>query len=102
MDQSYSLFNSDNDPSVATGTATVNAVDTKKNLVAVSLSQVVHCTRKDDGLVIHQNKVHTLTTVGLVLGVNEVTTKVIYTIDDQSLGSPVEVQFWKNDDEMEG
>jgi hypothetical protein len=70
----------------------------KRNLVSVSLSQVIHLTRKDDGLVIHRQKVHSLTAIGLVLHIEELTTKNIYTIDDQSRGSPIEVQYWKNDD----
>ncbi|XP_054162033.1 replication protein A 32 kDa subunit-like [Oppia nitens] len=101
MDQSGGYFVSQFDPNTngpANAGQSGGQSGDRKNLVAVSLSQVVHCTRKDDGLVIHRQKVHSLTTIGLVVSIEELTTKNIYRIDDQTRGAPVEVQYWKNDD----
>jgi len=70
----------------------------RKNLVSVSLAQVIHLTTKDDGLVVHRQKVHSLVAIGLVLNIEELVTKNIYRIDDQTRGAPIEVQYWKNDD----
>lgn len=101
MNTSGGYFMSQYDPNTAGGPGggggPMSGTD-HKNIVAVSLSQVIHWTRKDDGLVIHRQKVHSITCIGRVLSVEELTTKNIYTIDDQSRGAPIEVQYWKNDD----
>ncbi|CAG2105392.1 unnamed protein product [Medioppia subpectinata] len=70
----------------------------RKNLVSVSLSQVIHLTTKDDGLVLHRQKIHSLVAIGLVVNIEELTTKNIYRIDDHTRGAPIEVQYWKNED----
>ena len=102
MNTSGGYFMSQYDPTTGSGSGGGGAHSTtttdRKNIVSVSLSQVIHWTRKDDGLVIHRQKVHSITCIGLVLSVEELTTKNIYTIDDQSRGAPIEVQYWKNDD----
>lgn len=65
----------------------------------VSLSQIVNLTRKEDGLIIHRQKINTLTTIGIVITVDELTTKNVYRIDDYTFGAPIEVQLWKNSDD---
>lgn len=70
-----------------------------QNVARVSLSQIARLTRREDGLVIHRQKVHTLVTIGVVISVEELNTRNVYLIDDYTLGAPVEVQLWKNDNE---
>lgn len=67
------------------------------NNVHVSLSQVVHLTRREDGLVVHRQKVHSITVIGVVINVEEATTKNVYLIDDYTNGGPVDVQLWRNE-----
>lgn len=99
MNTSGGYFASQFDPTTGQSSAPSGPTGTdKRNLASVSLSQVVHKTRKDDGLVLHRQKIHSITCIGLVLTVEELTTKNIYSIDDGSRGAPVEVQYWKNDD----
>lgn len=63
----------------------------------VTISQVVHLTRKEDGLVIHRQKIHSITAIGMVVTVEEDTVKNVYIINDHTFGGPIEVQLWKND-----
>lgn len=67
-----------------------------QNIVHVSCSQIARLTRKEDGLVLHRQKVHTVVVIGVVQSVEEVTTKNVYVIDDYTPGGPIEVQYWKN------
>ena len=101
MNTSGGYFASQFDPNTGQGSGpgsvAMGGTD-RKNIVSVSLSQVINWTRKDDGLVIHRQKVHSIACIGLVISVEELTTKNIYTIDDQTRGAPIEVQYWKNDD----
>ena len=98
MNTSGGYFASQFDPTTGQSSGGGQTSSEKRNLASASLSQVIHNTRKDDGLVIHRQKIHSVTCIGLVLSVEELTTKNIYTIDDGSRGAPIEVQYWKNDD----
>lgn len=70
-----------------------------QNHVHVSLSQVVNWTRREEGLIIHRQKVHTISAIGVLISVEEGNTKNVYLIDDYTKGAPVEVQLWKNDND---
>lgn len=69
------------------------------NHVHVTLSQIVNLTRREEGLIIQRQKVHTITVYGMLINVEEGNTKNVYLIDDFSKGGPVEVQLWKNDND---
>lgn len=74
------------------------STDSNQNiLVHASLSQIVHNTSREESLVISGQKISTVVTIGVVINVEELTTKNIYTIEDYTNGSPIEVQLWKND-----
>ncbi len=68
------------------------------NHVHVSLSQIVNLTRREEGFILHRQKVHTITAIGVLLSVEEGLIKNVYLIDDYTKGGPVEVQLWKNND----
>lgn len=70
-----------------------------QNHVHVSLSQVVNLTRREEGLIIHRQKVHIISAIGVLINVEEGNTKNVYLIDDYTKGGPVEVQLWKNDND---
>lgn len=70
-----------------------------QNLVHVSASQVAKLTRREEGLVIHRQKANTIICIGVVVSVEELTTKNVYVIDDYTLGSPIEVQLWKSEND---
>ncbi|KAH9404650.1 PREDICTED: replication protein A 32 kDa subunit-like [Rhagoletis zephyria] len=72
------------------------------NHVHVTLSQIVNLTRREEGLIIQRQKVHTITVYGMLINVEEGNTKNVYLIDDFSKGGPVEVQLWKNDNDGTG
>ena len=67
--------------------------------VHVSLSQVANLTRKEEGLIIHCQKIYSITTIGVVQSVEELTTKNVYMLEDYTVGAPVEVQLWKNEND---
>lgn len=62
-----------------------------KNVTSVSISQIVNRTRKEEGLIIEQQKIEKVSVVGLVLSVQEQTTKATFLLDDHSDGSPINV-----------
>lgn len=65
--------------------------DPTRSLSSVSISLIVNLTRKDEGLVIHQQSLTTITFIGLVLSIEEDGGKVTCSVDDQSFGSPIDV-----------
>lgn len=71
----------------------------EQNLAHVSTSQISKWTRREDGLVGFRQKIHTVVCIGVVVSVEELTTKNIYVIDDYTIGSPLEVQLWKNEND---
>ncbi|KAI7693488.1 Replication protein A 32 kDa subunit [Sarcoptes scabiei] len=70
-----------------------------QNLVHVTLSQIAKLTRREESLVMYRQKIHSIVAIGMVVSVEELTTKNIYTIDDYTLNSPIEAQLWKNEAE---
>lgn len=91
------FFNSQYEPIVkpATGTNTDNSTQTI--FAHVSLAQIVHNVSKEESLVISGQKINSIIAIGVVISVEELTTKNIYSIEDYTNGSPIEVQLWKND-----
>jgi len=79
-----------------------NDTDRFQHHAHVSNSQIAKLTRKEDLLVIHRQKITSVTAIGFVLSVEELTTKNVYTIDDYTNGGPIEVQLWKNEENTEG
>ena len=67
-----------------------------QNIVRVSCSQIARLSRREEGLILHRQKVNTIVVIGVVQSVEELTTKNVYIIDDHTPGSPIEVQLWKN------
>ena len=65
----------------------------------VTLSQLATLTRREEGLIIHRQKLQTICTVGIVTKVEELTTKNVYLLDDYTLSGPIEVQLWKDEKE---
>ncbi|OTF75867.1 hypothetical protein BLA29_002741 [Euroglyphus maynei] len=69
-----------------------------KNIVHVSCSQISRLTNKENGMVMFQQRIHSIITIGVVQNIQEFVQRNIYTIDDYT-GSSIDVHLYKNDRE---
>lgn len=71
----------------------------KNNSVHCSISQVINCTDQEKGLVLFDQKIHFVECVGVAVAIQDGDSKNFYHMNDFTTGAPIEVQFWKNNNE---